>query len=144
RPVLAHGEVVHVGEPIAIVVAENRYVAEDAAALVEIAYDPLPAAADCRDALQPDAPRVHRNAPHNLLAEFEMAYGDVDRAFASAPHGFKQTFKVHRGGSHSIECRGAVAAHDGFEDRLTLWSSTQMPHAAQRLLCDILGRDENR
>ena len=144
RPVLAHDEVVHVGEPVAIVVADSRYVAEDAAALVEIEYEPLPAAADCRAALDPNAPRVHRNAPHNLLAEFAMAYGDVDRAFAGAPHVFRESLKVHRGGSHSIECRGAVAVHDRLEDRLTLWSSTQMPHAAQRLLCDLLGLDENR
>jgi carbon-monoxide dehydrogenase large subunit len=144
RPALAHDEVVHVGEPVAIVVAESRYVAEDAAALVEVDYDPLPAVADCRAALDATAPRVHRNAPHNLLAEFGMTYGDVDRAFDAAPHVFRESFKVHRGGSHSIECRGAVAVHDPLEDRLTLWSSTQMPHAAQRLLCDLLGRDENR
>jgi carbon-monoxide dehydrogenase large subunit len=49
----------------------------------------------------------------------------------------------HRGGSHSIECRGSIAAHDPIDDRLTLWSSTQMPHGAMRLLCDMLGRDEN-
>jgi aerobic carbon-monoxide dehydrogenase large subunit len=144
RPALAHDEVVHVGEPIAIVIAESRYIAEDAAALVEVEYEPLPAAADCRAALESNAPRVHRNAPHNLLAEFAMAYGDVDRAFAGAPHVFGESLKLHRGGSHSIECRGAVAVHDALEDRLTLWSSTQMPHAAHRLLCDMLGRDENR
>ena len=144
RPALAHDEVVHVGEPLAIVIAENRYVAEDAAALVEVDYDPLPAVADCRAALDATAPRVHRNAPHNLLAEFGMTYGDVDRAFGASPHVFRESFKLHRGGSHSIECRGAVAIHDPLEDRLTLWSSTQMPHAAQRLLCDMLGRDENR
>jgi len=144
RPVLAHDEVVHVGEPIAIVVADSRYIAEDAAALVDVDYDPLPAASDCRDALEPDAPRVHRNAPHNLLAEFGMAYGDVDRAFSGAPYVFRESLHQHRGGSHSIECRGAVAVHDAAEDRLTLWSSTQMPHAAQRILCDLLGRDENR
>jgi carbon-monoxide dehydrogenase large subunit len=144
RPALAYDEVVHVGEPVAIVIADNRYIAEDAAALVEVDYDPLSAVADCRAALDPDAPRVHRNAPHNLLAEFGMTYGDVDRAFAAAPHVYRESFKVHRGGSHSIECRGAVAVYDPLEERLTLWSSTQMPHAAHRLLCDLLGRDENR
>ena len=144
RPALAHDEVVHVGEPVAIVIADNRYIAEDAAALVEVDYDPLPAVADCRAGLEMTAPRVHRNAPHNLLAEFGTAYGDIDAAFGAASHVFRESFKVHRGGSHSIECRGAVAVHDPFEDRLTLWSSTQMPHGAQRLLCDLLGRDENR
>ncbi|HEV8517611.1 MAG TPA: xanthine dehydrogenase family protein molybdopterin-binding subunit [Burkholderiales bacterium] len=144
RPALAGDEVVHVGEPVAIVVADNRYVAEDGAALVEVDYDPLPAVADCRDALGAGAPRVHRHAPHNLLAEFALGYGDVDGAFGGAAHVLRESIWQHRGGSHSIECRGAVAVHDAMEDRLTLWSSTQMPHAAQRLLCDMLGRDENR
>ena len=144
RPVLAAGEAVHVGEAIAIVVAENRYVAEDAAALVAVEYDVLPPVADCRAALAADAPRAHRDAPHNLLAEFTMGYGDVERAFAAAPHRFAQSLWQHRGGGHSIEGRGAVAYHDPLDQRLTLWSSTQTPHAALRLLSDLLGLDEGR
>lgn len=143
RPVLALEETVHVGEPIAIVIAENRYLAEDAVALVDVDYEPLPAIADCRAALAPDAPRAHRDAPHNLFAEFDMGYGDVDGAFASAARVFRESLWQHRGGSHSIECRGVVAVHDPMEDRLILWSSTQTPHAAMRILADMLGRDEN-
>ncbi|HZT52454.1 MAG TPA: xanthine dehydrogenase family protein molybdopterin-binding subunit [Stellaceae bacterium] len=144
RPVLADGEVVHVGEPVAVVVAANRYVAEDAAALVAVEYEPLDAVADCRAALEPGAPRAHRGAPHNLAAEFEMGYGDVAAAFAGAAHVFRAALWQHRGGSHSLEGRGTVAAYDANEDRLTLWSSTQAPHAALRLLAEILGRDESR
>ena len=144
RPVLAGDEVVHVGEPVAIVLARDRYVAEDAAALVEVDYEPLPAAVDCLAALEPGAPPAHRDAPHNLLAEFSMSFGDVEAAFRGAPHVFRDSFHVHRGGSHSIECRGCVAIHDPLEDRLTLWSSTQMPHALMRVLVDVLGRDESR
>jgi len=144
RPALAAGEAVHVGEPVAIVVAADRYIAEDAVALVAVDYDPLPAAVDCRAALEPGAPRVHNDAPHNLLAEFAMGYGDVDRAFAGARHVFRESFWQHRGGSHSIECRGAVAIQDAIEDKLTLWSSTQMPHALMRVLVDMLGRDESQ
>ena len=144
RPALAGDEVVHVGQAVAIVVADDRYIAEDAAALVDIDYEPLPAVSDCRAALAADAPRVHFKSPHNLLAEFDMAYGDVDAAFKKAAHVFRESLWQHRGGGHSIECRGAVALHDAVEDRLTLWSSTQMPHAAMRLLCDMLGRDENQ
>ena len=66
-------------------------VAEDAAALVAVDYEPLPAVADCRAALAPDAPRAHRDAPHNLAAEFDMGYGDVERAFAAAPHVFRES-----------------------------------------------------
>ena len=144
RPVLASGETVHVGEPIAIVIAANRYVAEDGAALVEVDYEPLPAVADARHALEVGSPKVHRAAPHNLLAEFDVAYGDVDAAFAAAPHVFKEKLWQHRGGGHSLECRGAVARYDSVEERVTLWSSTQTPHTARTLLCDILGWDETR
>ncbi|MYZ47554.1 xanthine dehydrogenase family protein molybdopterin-binding subunit [Propylenella binzhouense] len=142
RPVLASDEVVHVGEPVAIVVAASRYVAEDAAALVEIDYDPLPVAENCRDALADDAPRVHSREPHNLVAAFDMAYGDIDQAFARAPHVLRESFWQHRGVAHSMECRGVVAAHDPIGNRLTVWSSTQTPHPAKRLICALLGRDD--
>ncbi|MGE0748192.1 MAG: xanthine dehydrogenase family protein molybdopterin-binding subunit, partial [Rhodospirillales bacterium] len=144
RPALAGDEAVHVGEPVAIVVADSRYAAEDAAALVEVDWQPLPSVADCRDALAPGAPKVHRAAPHNLLAEFSMGFGDVDAAFAGAPHVFKEELWIHRGAAHSIECRGSVAHYDRNEERLTLWSSTQMPHAAMRIMTDMLGWDERR
>ncbi len=144
RPVLADREAVHVGEPIAIALAESRALAEDAAAAVEIDYDPLPVVADCLAALEAGAATAHRGAPSNLVAEMTMGFGDVDRAFEQAPHRFRERLRIHRGGSHSMECRGVVAVPEPVEDRLTVWSSTQMPHAARRLLCDILGLDENR
>ena len=144
RPALAGAEAVHVGEPVAIVIADDRYLAEDAVARVAVDYEPLPAVADCRAALAPGAPPVHSDAPHNLLAEFAMGYGDVDGAFTAAPHVFRESLWLHRGGGHSIECRGTVAVHDPLEDKLTLWSSTQMPHALLRVLVDMLGRDESR
>ena len=143
RIALVGAETVHVGEPIALVIANNRYIAEDAAALVDVDYDPLPAVADARDALAEGAATVHDGAEHNLLAEFDMAFGDTDAAFANAPHVFSESFHQHRGGGHSIECRGNVAAYDPLEDKLTLWSSTQTPHTARQLICDMLGRDEN-
>jgi len=144
RPVLAGPEVVHVGEPVAIVIADGRARAEDAASLVAIDWDIVPAVADCRLALDPGAARVHNDAPHNLLADFTMAFGEVDRAFASAPHRFAESIWQHRGGGQSIEARGAVASEDPLERRLTLWSSTQTPHAARNLLCDLLGRAESQ
>jgi carbon-monoxide dehydrogenase large subunit len=144
RPALSGGEVVYVGEPIAIVIAEDRYIAEDAAQLVNVDYDILPAASDCRDALADGAPTVHKDADDNLLAEFNMGYGDVKAAFAEAAHIFSESITQHRGGSHSIECRGCVASHDPATDQLTLWVSSQMPHSALRVLVDMLGRDENQ
>jgi carbon-monoxide dehydrogenase large subunit len=142
RIVLAGEETVHVGEPIAIVIAENRYVAEDAASLVEIDFDPLPAASDCRAALADGAPPVHLGAPHNLIAEFDASYGDPEAAFRSAAHVFRDSFWIHRGCSHALECRGCLARHDPIEDRLTVWISTQTPLVAARMFADLLGRDE--
>jgi carbon-monoxide dehydrogenase large subunit len=143
RPALASTEVSYVGEPIAMVVADSRYIAEDAVALVEVDFDPLPAAADCRDALAADAPPVHTDAGHNLCAEFDMEYGDADAAFAGAAHVFREQLKMHRGGSHSMECRGCVAQHEAATDQTTLWSSTQMPHSLRTTFIDMTGRDEN-
>ncbi|MCR0982713.1 xanthine dehydrogenase family protein molybdopterin-binding subunit [Roseomonas populi] len=142
RPVLADAEVTHVGEAVAVVIADTRAIAEDAAALVEVDYDPLPAVADCVAALEPGAPLAHSGAASNLAAELTLEYGAVDAAFATAPHRFAERLSIHRGGSHSMECRGVLARHDPLDDRLTVWSSTQTPHTARRMLCDLLGLPE--
>ncbi len=142
--VLARDEVAFVGEAVAVVIAQTRYLAEDAAALVAVDYEPLPAVSDCRQALQPGAPRAHRGRASNLLVEFRQAYGDVADAFARAPRRLRVSLKQHRGGAHSIEGRGALAAYDGNEDRLTLWSSTQLAHEVRAFLMMLLRRDENQ
>ena len=67
----------------------------------------------------------------------------LTRAFASAPHVFRESLWQPRGAAHSIECRGNVARYDAEQDLLTLWSSTQTPHTARQLLCGILGRDDH-
>ena len=142
--VLAKDEVAFVGEAVAIVVAHSRYLAEDAAALVSVDYEPLPAVSDYRNALEPGAPLVHRGRKSNLLVEFRQAYGDIADAFAHAPHRASVALKQHRGGAHSIEGRGALATYDANEDRLTLWSSTQLAHEVRGFLMKMLGRDENQ
>jgi aerobic carbon-monoxide dehydrogenase large subunit len=142
RCILAAGETVHVGEAIAMVVAKDAYVAEDAAALVEIEYALLEAVCDCRAALAAGAPPVHKGAADNLVAALVSTYGDVDAAFAAATHVFRESYWLHRGGAHSIECRGCIAAHDALDDKITLWSSTQTPLVAARILAQLLGREE--
>jgi carbon-monoxide dehydrogenase large subunit len=142
--VLADDEVAFVGEAVAVVLARTRYLAEDAAARVAVDYEPLPAVADCRRALAPDAPRAHRGRASNLMTEFRQSYGDVAGAFARAPRRAAVHLKQHRGGAHSIEGRGAIAAYDGNEDRLTLWSSTQLAHEVRAFLMALLRLDENR
>jgi aerobic carbon-monoxide dehydrogenase large subunit len=142
--VLARDEVAYVGEAVAIVIAQTRAIAEDAAALIAIDYEPLPAVSDCRDALRPGAPVAHRRKASNLLIEFRQSYGDVAAAFARAPHRASVSLKQHRGGAHSLEGRGAVAVYDTNEDRLTLWSSTQLAHEVRAFLMRLLQRDENQ
>jgi len=140
RPILADTEVTYVGEPVAVVLAISRGVAEDAAQLVDVAYEPLAAVADCRDALQAGSVTAHTSLPDNLVARFNMNFGDVDRVFNAAPHVLSESFWQHRGGSHSMECRGGVAVHDLQEDLLTFWSSTQTPLVAKEMLCNLLDR----
>jgi len=143
RPILAGDEVVYVGEPVALVLADSRYIAEDAAELVEVDYVPLPAVSDCRDALAVGSARVHSRFEDNLLAEFDFDYGDLAAAFDTSALVFRETIWQHRGCGHSLEARGVVARYDEQEQRLTLWNSTQTPHACKRLLCDLLGRDDD-
>src|SRR3984957_449110 len=142
--VLAKDEVAFVGEAVAIVVAQSRAIAEDGAALVEVDYEPLRAISDCRAALRPGAPLAHRRKSSNLLVEFRQGYGDIAAAFARAPHTARVSLKQHRGGAHSMEGRGAVAVYDGNEDRLTLWTSTQLAHEARAFLMRLLERGENQ
>jgi aerobic carbon-monoxide dehydrogenase large subunit len=142
RYILAAQETVYVGEAIAMVVATDAYVAEDAAELVKIDFARLPAVADCRAALAADAPRVHIDAEDNLVAAFQSSYGDVEAAFAVAKHVFKESYWLHRGCAHSMECRGCVASYDVVDDKITLWSSTQTPLVAARILAELLGREE--
>jgi carbon-monoxide dehydrogenase large subunit len=143
RLILAAGETAHVGEAIAMVLATDAYVAEDGAGLLAVQFELLPAAADCRAALNPDAPGVHSGAADNLVAAFTTGYGDVDAAFAGAAHVVKDSYWLHRGCGHAMECRGCVGRHDPVDDKLTLWTSTQTPLVAARLLAELLGREES-
>jgi carbon-monoxide dehydrogenase large subunit len=142
--VLAADEACHVGEPVAVVIADSRYLAEDAAALVAVDYRPLPAAVDARAAALADAPPAHDGAPDNVVAAITVAYGDVDAGFAGAAHTVKLALKQHKGCGHAIECRGVVARWDAAERRLTVWAGTQMPHRAHGILVALLRLDEDR
>jgi carbon-monoxide dehydrogenase large subunit len=138
---LARDEVSYAGQTIALVVANSRYIAEDAAALVTVDYEVLPAISDCRDALKPGAPGVHSDLASNLASRIPMSYGDIDAAFADAPHVFEEEFWVHRGGGMSLETRAVLASYEPAGDMLTVWSSTQTPHLGRRVLADLLERN---
>jgi carbon-monoxide dehydrogenase large subunit len=142
--VLAKDEVAFVGEAVALVIADKRYLAEDAATLVAVDYEPLPAVSDCRAAAAPGAPLAHRGRKSNVMVEIKQAYGDVAAAFAGTPHTARVSLKQHRGGAHSLEGRGALASYDVNEDRLTLWTSTQLAHEVRGFLMGLLSLDENQ
>lgn len=143
RFILAEGETVHVGEAVAMVISSDAYLAEDAANLVEIEYELLPAVSDCRAALEADSPPVHSDGAHNLAAAFATAYGDVERAFQRAAHVVEDSFWTHRGVAHPMECRGCIAVTSDIDEKITLWSSTQTPLVAARLLAELFGREES-
>ncbi|WP_232464538.1 xanthine dehydrogenase family protein molybdopterin-binding subunit [Bordetella genomosp. 8] len=142
--VLTPDEVCFVGEALALVIATSRYAAEDGAGDVQVDYETLPAVGDCRQALDPAAPRVRTEFPDNALTRFTVAYGDCDKAFAQAAHVFQDSLHQHRGGAHPMEGRGVVAEYDELRDTLTVWSSTQMAHELQFTLAELLGVAETR
>ncbi|MBT6426827.1 MAG: xanthine dehydrogenase family protein, partial [Rhodospirillaceae bacterium] len=142
--VLAGEEVCYVGEAVAVVVADNRYIAEDAAALIDVEYEILGSVSDCRAAIAPDAPRVRGSIGTNALIEFVQEYGDAEAAFARAPHIFGTGLLQHRGGAHPIEGRGALARFDPAEEKLTIWTSTQMSHEVRSSLVTLLDLNESR
>ena len=138
---LARNEVCYVGQTVAVVIADDRYLAEDAAAAVAVDYDVLPSVSDCRDAVKPDAPRAHSDLAGNIAAFVPMSYGDVDAAFANAPHVFEDELLLHRGAAMTLEGRAVLASHDADADLLTVWSATQTPHLARGTLADMFERD---
>jgi len=141
---LAGDEVCFVGQPIAVVVADSRHAAEDAAAAVHVDYEPLPAIVDCRRALDTDAPLAHLGTESNHVGRLSVGFGDIDDAFQGAPHTFSEEFLQHRGGCHAMECRGVVALDDPDGDGLTVYSSTQAPYLVRAMLARYLEEDESR
>jgi carbon-monoxide dehydrogenase large subunit len=138
---LARGEVCYVGQTIAVVIADTRYLAEDAAAAVAIEYGLLPAVSDPRDAATPGAQCAHSDLADNIAAIVSMNYGDVQAAFARAAHVFEEEFSLHRGGAMPLEGRAVLSSYDPLNDVLTVWSATQTPHLCRGTLADLLARD---
>ncbi len=139
--VLARDEVCYVGQAVAVVIADTRHIAEDAAAAVIVHYDVLRSVGDCRYAFDAGTPRAHSDLNSNVASTFQLAYGDIDAAFAGAAHVFDEEIWQHRGGGMAIETRGVLANCDPVGDMLTVWSGTQTPHIGRRTLADLLGRE---
>jgi aerobic carbon-monoxide dehydrogenase large subunit len=136
---LANGEVCFVGEAVAIVLAQSRYVAEDAAAVVAVDYEVLPASLDCR--IEGASP-VRRELKANEVIKYKVGFGDAETAFAKAAHVLHEDLWIHRGAAHSMEGRGLYVQ---ISDRETqIWASTQKAHDLRNALADYIDLDEGR
>ena len=144
EPLLAHDKVRHVGEAVAIIVAETRDQAEDAAEQVTCDFEELPAVTDPEAALGTDSPIIHDRFGTNLIGAFSVGRGNVDSAFAAAPHRLQRRFFHHRYAAVPMECRGVVAFYDARTDSATIWSSTQVVHWVRREAAALLGLPEAR
>jgi len=142
--VLSWDEVAYAGEPFALVLATSRGIAEDATALIDVEFEPLPVIADCRDAVKPSSPKVRREVESNILQHLKLGYGDTNAVFASAPHVFRESIRQHRGAAHPMEGRGVLAKPGTDDSALTVWTSSQMTNEVFTAIVDMLGIDENR
>jgi carbon-monoxide dehydrogenase large subunit len=124
---LATDRVRMIGDPVALVVAETRYIAEDALALIEVDYDPLPAVATMEQALAEGAPALFEQIGTNLMHHETQEFGDVDAAFAEADRVVRETFTLGRMTNTPMEPRGGVAEYDAGRDELTYHVATQAP-----------------
>ena len=141
RP-LATDEVRYVGELVAFVVATDRYLAEDAAALIEVEYEPLPVVTDLATALASGAPRVHADVPENRAARFRQAVGDAAGALGRAPCVRRERLAIERSCGSPIETRGVVAEWDARRRVLRVWDSTQAPLPIKNGLARLFGLPE--
>jgi aerobic carbon-monoxide dehydrogenase large subunit len=144
QPLLAIDKVRHVGEAVAVIVAESRHAALDAAELVAVDLESLPAIVDAEAALRPDASIIHEQYATNLIGEFVVGKGDAAVVMAEAPHRLRRRFYTHRYAGVPMECRGVVSAYDRRTDSVTVWSSTQVVHWVRREAAAILQLPEAR
>ncbi len=132
------------GEAIAMVVAESRYVAEDAAAMVDVDLAPLDAVVDLDRALDHEAPLVHDDLPSNLAAHVRQTKGDYASAREKADLVLSRRFRYDRGIAAAIENRGVVAEWDDHANRLRVWDTTQAPIPVRNAIAAMLGLSESQ
>jgi len=142
--ILATQRVYFVGHPVAVVVARDRYLAQDAADLVEVDYDILPAVTEPERALAQGAPAVHPEWPDNTAFNYHQDGGDVDKAFAEAEVVVKQRIISQRLIPTAMETRGVVAEWRAADRQLNIYTSTQIPHLVRTLVAGMLALEENR
>jgi carbon-monoxide dehydrogenase large subunit len=141
---LARGRVRFVGEPVAAVVARDRYEAEDAVDRVQLDIEPLPPVTSPAQALAEGAPLLHEGWSDNCFVKRLVEGGDVEGAFSAAPRRLSLECVMGRYSGIPMETRGCVADYDRIEGRLTLWTSHQMPHVLRTCIAGLIGFPEHR
>ena len=136
---IATTKVRYVGDPVAVVVAASRYIAEDAIELIDVAYEAVGPVTDARQSMQAGAPQLHDAVPNNIAANFQVDVGDVDGAFADCDLILEEEFSTQRHGAVPLETRGLVAEFDEGRGLLTMWGPTKMTHTNWRILSDLIG-----
>ena len=144
HPALAIGKVRYTGDAVAVVVAEERYLARDALDLIEVDYEPLPVVVDAEKAIQAGAPQLHDEVPNNTTFVWKVAGGDIEQAFREAEVVVKQRIVNQRLIPNAIEPRGMVAQYNPGSGDLTLWTATQIPHLVRLLLSMVTGIPEHK
>ena len=144
QPLLAHDKVRHVGEAIAVIIAESRYLGEDAAELVTVDIESLDAVVDPEAGISEGAAILHEQYSTNVIGDFSVGKGNVDAALNSAPHRLSRRFYHHRYGALPMECRGVVSSYDKRTDSITIWSACQVVHWLRREASTVLGMPEAR
>jgi carbon-monoxide dehydrogenase large subunit len=141
---IAESETAYAGEPVAVVVAEDRYLAADAAQLVAVDYEPLPAVMDLEAAMQPESPVARSDRPDNIGWDTSFAGGDIEAAFAEAEVVVRERITQQRLFPIALEMRCCIADYVPFDGRLTLWTSTQVPHFVRLFVGSGLGLNESQ
>ncbi|GCE24744.1 aldehyde dehydrogenase [Dictyobacter alpinus] len=145
---LAEGKVRFYGDPVAIVVAENRYIARDALDLIDVDYEPLPAVIDVEKAMQPDSPLLYEDFKTNVAVSMHPSSEDIDKIFAeTVANGgviVKERFVNQRLAPSPMETRGVVAEFRKSDKALNLWSSSQIPHLLRNYLAEQMGLEQHQ
>jgi len=141
---LAVDKVRYFGEPLAVVVADNRYLAEDAVEIVSVDYEPLPVVVDPEAAMEPASACVHEDVGSNIVYKYHFATDGIDKVFQQADVVIKERIRSHRITACPIEPRAYLAHFNQQEDSLTMWSATANPHSLRTRIADILSFPESR
>jgi carbon-monoxide dehydrogenase large subunit len=141
---LAVDKVRFVGEPVVAVVAEDRYILQDAIELIDVQYEPLPVVTGVEQAMREGSPLIYPEWGDNIMFRFTVKGGDINMAFDQADYIIKEKIEIHRYTGTPLEPRGYVAKYDPVEKYLTIWASTQQPHPFRTMISIMLDFPENK